>query len=143
MTGSRERSKPLSVRFTESEKSHLRSLAGSRSLGHYIRDRALQGDAAHRASRRSPVQDAEPLGQLLGLLGQSRLGSSLNQLAQAARQGSLPVTPEIEEDLRQACATVFEMRALLLRALGLQVIGEASPPLPLEAFTRAAGRPAE
>lgn len=89
------------------------------------------------------MQDAEHVGQLLALLGQSRLGSNLNQLAQAARQGSLPVTPEVEEDLRRACATIFEMRALLLRALGLQIIGNASPPLPLVEFTLAAGRPAE
>lgn len=141
---STERSAPLSVRFTEAEKARLRDLAGSRPLGHYIRDRALQGDAEPRAARNSPVKDAEPLGRLLGLLGQSRLSSNLNQLAKAANQGSLPVTEETEADLRQACADVFEMRLLLLRALGIQIIEQANSRLPVvEFFTEAAGGPAE
>lgn len=122
-----ERSTPLSVRFTDSEKTRLRELAGSRPVGLYIRERALGDDAMPRMARRSPVRDAEPLGRLLGLLGQSRLASNLNQLAKAAHQGSLPVTEEIESDLCRACADVSEMRSLLLQALGLQILAEARP----------------
>jgi len=139
-----ERSAPLSVRFTDAEKSQLRALAGARPLGQYIRDRALQGGAEPRAARLSPVKDAEPLGRLLGLLGQSRLSSNLNQLAKAANQGSLPVTEETEADLRRACADVTEMRLLLLRALGLQIMDQVKPHLPVaEFFSEAAGGPAE
>ena len=138
-----ERSAPISVRFTEAEKARLRDLAGSRPIGQYIRDQALQGNAVPRAARRSPVKDAEPLGQLLGLLGQSRLGSNLNQIAKAAHHGSLPVTDEVEQDLRHACAAVLEMRELLLRALGLQIIEDSTfPPVAVE-FTHAAGGAAE
>ena len=118
-------SKPLSVRFTDSEKLRLAELAGKLPLSQYIRERALRGEGLPRAARQSPVKDAEPLGRLLGLLGQSRLSSNLNQLAKAANQGSLPVTQEVEEDLRKACAEIFEMRGLLLRALGLQIIPDA------------------
>lgn len=134
-----ERSAPLSVRFTDAEKARLRDLAGSKTIGQYIRDQALQGESLPRAARRSPLKDAEPLGQLLALLGQSRLASNLNQLAKAAHQGSLPVTQEVEEDLRRACSEVFEMRVLLLRALGLQIIEEIKTPLPIVEFARAAG----
>lgn len=138
-----ERSTPLSVRFTEAEKSRLKDLAGSRPLGHYIRDRALQGDAEPRAARNSPVKDTESLGRLLGLLGQSRLSSNLNQIAKAANQGSLPMTEETEADIRQACADVLEMRLLLLRALGIQIIEEVKTQLPVvDFFTEAAGGPA-
>jgi hypothetical protein len=132
-----DRSTPLSVRFTESEKARLRELAGSRPVGLYIRERSLQGEALPRAARRSPVRDAEPLARLLGLLGQSRLASNLNQLAKAAHQGSLPVTEEVEADLRRACADVFEMRTLLLKALGLQIITDAQTLRP--DFAEAAG----
>lgn len=139
-----ERSAPLSVRFTEAEKTRLKDLAGSRPLGHYIRDRALQGDSEPRATRHSPVRDAEPLGRLLGMLGQSRLSSNLNQLAKAANQGSLPVTEETEADIRQACTDVFEMRLLLLRALGIQIIDQVKTRLPVvDFFTEAAGGTAE
>jgi hypothetical protein len=135
-----ERSKPLSIRFTAAEKARLGELAGSIPLSQFIRDRAL-GDATDaRARVRQPLKDAEPLGRLLGLLGQSRLSSNLNQLAKAANQGSLPVTKEVEDDLRTACAHVFEMRMLLLKALGLKIIDEAAarPPLP-EVFFKATG----
>lgn len=140
---SRERATPLSVRFTNVEKARLKELAGSMPIGQYIRAQALQGDTAPRAARRSPVKDAEPLGQLLGLLGQSRLASNLNQLAKAAHQGSLPVTQEVEDDLRTACAEVFEMRVLLLQALGLQIIEDSKAPGIVAEFAHVAGGPAE
>lgn len=137
-----ERSKPLSVRFTESERVRLSELKGSKSVGEYIRDQALKGDSLPRAARRSPVKDAEPLGRLLGLLGQSRLSSNLNQIARAANQGSLPMTEETEADIRQACADVLEMRLLLLRALGIQIIDEVKTRLRVvDIFTEAAGGP--
>lgn len=135
-----ERSTPLSVRFTETEKARLRALAGNRPLGLFIRERALGGDAEPRARVRQPVKDAEPLGRLLAPLGQSRLASNLNQLAKAANQGSLPVTAEVEAELRQACAEVHDMRLLLLRALGLKILDEATERTPLpEIFFAAAG----
>ncbi len=135
-----ERAAPLSVRFTDSERARLEALAGGTPLSQFIRERAL-GDATEaRARLRQPLKDAEPLGRLLGLLGQSRLSSNLNQLAKAANQGSLPVTKEVEDDLRTACAQIFEMRLLLLRALGLKILGEASDRTPLpEIFFEATG----
>lgn len=135
-----ERSAPLSVRFTEAEKARLRSLAGNKPLGLFIRERALGGEAEPRARVRQPLKDAEPLGRLLGLLGQSRLASNLNQLAKAANQGSLPLTAEVEAELRQACAEVHEMRLLLLRALGLKILDEVEGRTPLpKIFGAAAG----
>lgn len=135
-----ERSAPLSVRFTEAEKARLKALAGNQPLGLYIRERALGNDAEPRARVRQPIKHAEPLGRLLGLLGQSRLASNLNQLAKAANQGSLPLTVEVEAELRQACAEVHEMRLLLLRALGLKILDEVNEQTPLpEVFFAAAG----
>jgi|GEM_PF-1041506 len=136
-----ERSSPLSVRFTEAEKARLKYLAGSKPVGQYIRERALDGGAAPRAARRGPIKDAEPLGQLLGLLGQSRLSSNLNQIAKAANTGSLPVTTELEAELRDACAQVIQMRLYLLQALGIEIIQEVrTTPLPVvDFFNEASG----
>ncbi len=135
-----ERSSPFSVRFTDSERARLRALAGGQPLGRYIRERALAGDVEPRRVRQEPVQDGQVLGQLLGLLGQSRLASNLNQLAKAAHQGSLPVTQEVEAELRAACTAVQEMRALLLRALGLRVVETVLAGAASEAFARESGQ---
>jgi hypothetical protein len=136
----KELSKPLSIRFTDTEKARLKELAGATPLGIFIRERALGSETAPRTRVTHPVKDGEPLGRLLALLGQSRLANNLNELAKAANQGSLPVTEETEADIRAACAQIFEMRLMLLRALGLKILGEVNYATPLpELFAEAAG----
>ena len=130
----------FSVRFSEPERQQLRKLAGAKSLGEYIREQALNGAEEPRRAVKAPVKDADALGRLLGLLGQSRLASNLNQLAKAANQGSLPVTIETEAELRQACREVHEMRFALLQALGFRILEDAGHALPVaDAFTEVAG----
>jgi hypothetical protein len=110
---------PFSLRLTYAERARLESEAGDKPLGAYIRERLLGDDAAPRKRRgNSPVRDKEALGRVMGALGQSRLSSSLNQLAKAVNTGSLPVTPETEADLQEACRAVASMRDDLLRAFG-------------------------
>ena len=110
---------PFSLRFTFDERAKLDMLRGSMPLGRYIREQLLGDDAAPRKRRgRYPVKDQEALGRVLGALGSSRLSQNLNQLARASNSGSLPVSPDVEEELRQACADVNAMREELLRALG-------------------------
>ena len=59
-----------------------------------------------------------PLGQLLGEMGRARLANHLNPLAKAANTGCLPVTPDTEIALRDACAEVQAMCKTLLTVLG-------------------------
>lgn len=110
---------PFSLRLTHEERAQLQEAAGRQPLGAYIRER-LFGEAAKPRKRQanSPIKDFEALGRVLGALGQSRLSSNLNQLAKAVNTGSLPVTPETEADLKEACREVSALRADLLRALG-------------------------
>lgn len=114
-------SKPFCLRLTPEERAKLEAMAGGVALGTFIRDAILNGKAAprRRGRNRHPVKDREALGRLLGALGQSCLASNLRQLARAANTGSLPVTPETEANLRQACADVRQLRRDLIRALGL------------------------
>ena len=94
------------------------------SLGQYIREQLLGDDAAPRKRRvRTPVKDEEALGRVLAGLGNSRLSQNLNQLARAVNTGSLPVSPEVEADLQDACRSVTEMREALLKALGSRPSG--------------------
>ena len=110
---------PFSLRLTYAERARLEQDADGKPLGAYIREKLL-GSAAEPRKRRgnSPVRDKEALGRVMGALGGSRLSANLNQLAKAVNTGSLPVTPETEAELQEACQAVAEMRVDLLRALG-------------------------
>lgn len=121
----RPQTRPFSIRLTDAERCLLLDRAGRVPLGTYIRDALLSGDAqAKRRRQTRPVKDHEALGRVLAALGQSRISSNLNQLAKAVNIGVLPVTPETEADLAEACAAVSAMRADLMRALGLVEVGE-------------------
>lgn len=110
---------PFSLRLTFEERTRLDVERGNLPLSVHIREKLFGDDAAPRTRKgNSPVQDNEALGRVLGALGQSRLSSNLNQLAKAVNTGSLPVSPETEADLRQACRDVSALRVDLLRALG-------------------------
>ncbi|SDL58839.1 MobC family plasmid mobilization relaxosome protein [Aliiruegeria lutimaris] len=112
---------PFSIRFTFEERAQLDAERGRQTLSAYIRERLFGEDATPRKKRvNGPVQDAEALGRVLGVLGGSRLSANLNQLAKAVNTGSLPVTPETEADLQEACREVKALREDLLRALGKQ-----------------------
>lgn len=110
---------PFSLRLTYEERARLDAERGSKTLAAYIRERLFGVDAAPRKKRgNSPVQDKEALGRMAGALGQSRLSQNMNQLAKAVNSGSLPVTPETEAEIKEACREVSEMRTALLAALG-------------------------
>ncbi|QIE41875.1 hypothetical protein G5B39_07845 [Rhodobacteraceae bacterium SC52] len=113
------REAPFSLRLSFEEKALLRAAANGVPLGAYIKAK-LFDEPLEKVRRRNtnPVKDHEALGRVLGALGKSRLSQSLNQIARAANMGSLPVSPELEDELRQACADVETLRKELLRALG-------------------------
>jgi hypothetical protein len=116
---------PFSLRLTFEERAQLDRDAAGMSLGAYIREKLLGDDVAPRKTRgKFPVKDQEALGRVLGALGSSRLSANLNQIAKAVNTGSLPVTPETEDDLREACAAVLVMREELMLALGRSPRGE-------------------
>jgi hypothetical protein len=110
---------PFSLRLSFDERGILEHDAAGMALGAYIRDRLFGEDVTPRTTRgKFPVKDHAALGRVLGALGQAKLANNLNQLARAVNSGSLPVTPETEEELRRACAAVLAMREDILNALG-------------------------
>ncbi|GKY88142.1 hypothetical protein [Sinisalibacter aestuarii] len=110
---------PFSIRFTFEERAWMDAERGDKSLSAFIRERLFGKNAAPRKRRgNSPVQDKEALGRMAGALGQSRLSQNMNQLAKAVNTGSLPVTPETEAEIKEACREISEMRTALLVALG-------------------------
>lgn len=113
----KKREAPFSLRLSFEEKAALKEMAGDVPLGAYIKAALFDG-AAHNIPRKTPkVSDDEALGRVLGALGKSRLSINVNQLAKAVNMGALPVTPETEVELKQACADIAAMREELMRAL--------------------------
>ena len=116
----KKRPAPFSIRLSEAERARLAVEAAGAPLGAYIKAKAL-GEAPLRMRRTGhAVEDRQALAQALALLGKSRIANNLNQLAWAVNIGSLPVTPESEEDLRETLLAVQDMRRLLMTALGMK-----------------------
>ena len=110
---------PFSLRLSCDERARLEAAAGGEPLGAFIRAQLFGGDLVPRRTRgREPVKDHAALAQVLAMLGRSRVASNLNQLAKAAHIGALPVSDELEAQLREACHGVQDMRIELVRALG-------------------------
>lgn len=120
-----KRTAPFSLRLSETERARLLHEANGMPLGGYIKAKLLAASPVRTRRTGLAIEDRKSLAQLLALLGQSRLSSNLNQLAHAANIGALPVTPDIEDELRTAVLDVRELRRLLLLALGFKA--EARP----------------
>ena len=118
---SRKTTRPLSVRFSEKERAFLRRKAEGKPLGTHIRDVVL-ADAPK--GKRIAKADPQKLAMVLAMLGKSRLSQNLNQLAKAVNSGAVDLTPEVEEQILNACAAVMAMRLTLIEALGLKPTSE-------------------
>lgn len=115
---------PYSMRFTKEEREQLNVAAAGLSLSAFIRMRLFGDTVAPRKTRNKfPVKDHKILSQILGLLGKSNLAKNFNQIAKAIHTGSLPVTPETEEELKNASRAVVDMKDLLIKALALSKNG--------------------
>ncbi len=120
MPNKRPRTPPFSLRLSFEERARLEQEAADMALGAYIRARVFDDSRPPRRSRgKRPVKDYQELARLAAALGNSRLSSNVNQLARAVNSGSLPVTPETELALLEACADIAWMRIALMKALGL------------------------
>ena len=117
----KKRLPPFSLRLTREEKLFLQKKAGNMPIGSYIKAKVFDGDGpVKRRAVGLEVEDKKALSKALALLGQSRFSSNLNQLAKAANIGTLPMTPEVEQELLESCAHVREIKALLIKAVGLK-----------------------
>ncbi|AJP71712.1 plasmid mobilization relaxosome protein MobC [Sphingomonas hengshuiensis] len=116
----RKRQAPFSLRLTFEQRARLEADAAGMSLAAYIHWRLFDPDQPPPRQRgKAPVKDQEAIARIIGLLGQSRIANNLNQLARQANLGTLPVTPDTEAALAEAAADIAAMRAMLVKALGL------------------------
>jgi hypothetical protein len=111
-----KREAPFSLRLSFEEMAALKKIAAGAPLGTCIK--ALLKDAIDQGKTVAPAgHDGQAVGRALGELGKSRLSQNLNQLAKAVNMGALPVTPETEAEIQDACRAVKDMRDALMRAL--------------------------
>ena len=89
----------MPVRLTHEQFVLLDRLRGQHSRNAYVILKIFDCPVPSSTSVRSPVKDREALGQALGLLGRSELTANAKALADAARTGSLPATPETAEKI--------------------------------------------
>ena len=108
---------PFSIRLSGEERAGLLAEAQGMPLGAYIKAKAL-GTPPLKAS--ALVVDRQSLGQALALLGKTHSANNLNQLAHLANMGSLPLTPEVMEELEGTLKLIGEVRSLLLQAMGVR-----------------------
>lgn len=113
----KKRDAPFSLRLSFEEKTALAKMAAGEPLGAYIK--AVLFDEKRNGTPRNAKRssDGKAVGRALGELGKSRLSQNLNQLAKSVNIGALPVTPETEAEIQDACRAVKEMRDALMRAL--------------------------
>lgn len=117
----RRRPSSLSIRVSDEEREILQRKAGKRSIGAYVREKALGDEQApRRKSQAKPSIDYAMLGQVLGKLGQSEQVSVLFLLLAAAENERVTMGNEDRAALEAACADMREVRALMMGALGLR-----------------------
>ncbi|MEM9878670.1 MAG: hypothetical protein AAF862_05250 [Pseudomonadota bacterium] len=114
------KAKPFSIRLTAEERTYLERKAGKKPLSQYAREHLLGSAGAKRKTSQRPSADKEILAQLLGTLGQSQLGPSMDRIAGLAEKGALPLSPELSQEVCQACFEIAAMRVALIKALDLK-----------------------
>ncbi len=120
---------PYSIRFSEDERARLNRDAGTLSWAAYIRLRLFCDENSPPPRKKltrkvhSPSAELAVLGQLLGTLGKTELAATMADIASAAKIGALPVTPELEQELLEACAAIRHMRRELIVALSIKPKG--------------------
>lgn len=114
----RKRPAPISIRVTEAERARLKSRAGNRPLGTYIKQTLFGDEAVTTAPARAVSVDHILIARVLAQLGLSGIAASLAVLAREAASGNLFEDDATAARLRSACEDVRTMRETLLRALG-------------------------
>ncbi|GFO83116.1 MAG: hypothetical protein A49_27430 [Methyloceanibacter sp.] len=98
----------------------MEARANGQPIGSYVREYLFAANDNRPRPRRAPSADHVAPATVLAKLGQAELAASLREIAHAARIGALPVSPELEAELHQACHDIASMKSLLMKALGIQ-----------------------
>lgn len=116
-----KRTPPVSIRFSDTQRSELEVRAKGQPLGPYIRNYVLDGHGFERKKRgQNPIKDHQALARVLRALGKSELGTYLCALHQLTNDGQFIADADTIEGLRKACTDITSLRNDLISALGLR-----------------------
>lgn len=110
----------LTIRLTPEEYAELQTKAGDKPLAAFVRTAALEQAARRRKTKtRNQIQDRVALAQILALLGNSDLVRDFHCAARDVANGAVPTDETIEQTIARIEANLTQIRALLMRALGV------------------------
>jgi hypothetical protein len=132
------KTKPFAIRLTDDERAELNRRAGTMAIGTYIKSVLFVENRGNRAKVRRPIDKHIDLAEVLAYLGSSRIGESLERLADATETGVLQFDPDAPAAIKRACADIIAMRLLLMKALGFQIDLDELEESLSQTFTRAA-----
>lgn len=128
-----ERSKPenskvrriLSVPLSPEQMADLAWRAGRTPLSAFARAKLFSDNdnltsTCFRARGTAPVRNEAALAEVLAKLGNTDMGVTFREMAQLSRYGALPLTPETETYIQQACRDIADIKTLLMNALGIR-----------------------
>ena len=110
----------LSVPMSPEQMAQLAHRAGGKPLSVYARDQlfpANDNTAPKTLRPRSPLK-SDFAAKVLASLGQ--ISRSLHSIAHGVASGLLPYAPDTEAAVLKACADIGEMKAVLMKALGIR-----------------------
>jgi len=115
----------LSVPLSPEQMADLARRAGRAPLSAFARAQLFPANdnepaPAARTRRAAPMRDDAALAEILAKLGKTDLGTSFREMARLARLGALPLTPETESYIQQACRDIADIKTLLMKALGIR-----------------------
>ena len=112
---------PITLRLSQNEIDRLDDMISGSSRSAYIRKQIFGENAEKRKYRpKTPKTDDVAISQILAMLGASRIGNNLNQLAKAANSGALMADDEVIAQIEEAYAFHLAIRSMLIEALGLK-----------------------
>lgn len=113
-------STPFSIRLTPAERERLREDAAGEPLGAYAK-KVLFAPTTKAAARRAMIDHHKTMiAQVLAMVGNSGIADALTTLALAIHSGTFEDEAEIKAALNKAESELAEIRAALLKALGVR-----------------------
>lgn len=108
----------LSVPISPEQVALLSHRAGRKPLSAYAREQLFPANDNAPKVKRPRALPANQAAKALALLGPT--STSLKAISQAMASGLLPFAPDTEAAVLKACTDVAEIKALLMKALGIR-----------------------
>ncbi|MGJ8560137.1 MAG: hypothetical protein ACSHX3_07875 [Litorimonas sp.] len=113
-------STPFSIRLNPAERERLREDAAGEPLGAYVK-KVLFAPTTKAAARRAMIDHHKTMiAQVLAMVGSSGIADALTTMALAIHSGTFEDEAEIKSALNEATSELSDMRAALLKALGVR-----------------------